>query len=62
MPFTIETDQKPLVRLMSVKDLYQIPAIILRLKLRLIRYAPKVEYVPGACNHVADALSLAPVG
>ena len=25
-----------------------------------MRYAPKVEYVPGAQNHIADALSRAP--
>ncbi|KAF6025190.1 hypothetical protein EB796_016501 [Bugula neritina] len=41
LPFTLETDHKPLGRLMGVKDLDQVPARILRLRLRLMRYAPK---------------------
>ena len=45
---------------MNVKDLDQKPAPALRLKLRLMRYTLKVEYVPGAQDHTADALSRTP--
>ena len=62
MKFAIETDHKPLVRLMNTKDLDQIPARILRMKLRLMRYAPEVRYVPGIENNLADALSRISVG
>jgi transposase InsO family protein len=60
LPFVIETDHKPLVRLMNVKDLDQVPARVLRLRLRLMRYAPTLEYIKGKDNHLADALSRAP--
>ena len=55
--FVLETDHKPLVRLMNTKNLDQIPARVLRMKLRLMRYGPEVSYVPGSQNHLADALS-----
>ena len=61
LSFTLETDHKPLVQLMNVKDLDQVPARVLRMRLRLMRYAPKVEYVQGSQNHLPDALSRAPV-
>ena len=60
LQFTIETDHKPSVRLMSLTDLDQVPARILRFRLRLMRYAPVVTHVQGAQNHLADALCRAP--
>ena len=60
LSFTVETDHKPLVRLMGIKDLDQVPARVLRMRLRLMRYAPTVKYVQGSHNHIADALSRAP--
>ena len=62
MDFTIQTDHKPLVPLMMSKDLDQVPARILRMRLRIMRYAPRLEYVRGRGHFLADALSRAPVG
>jgi len=47
---------------MGVKGLDQVPARIIRLRLPLMRYAPKIEYIPGSRSHIADALSRAPFG
>ena len=55
--FVLETDHKPLGRPMNTKNLHQIPARVLRMKLRLMRYGPEVRYAPGSQNHLADALS-----
>ena len=62
MDFTIETDHKPLVPLMMSKELDQVPSRILRMRLRIMRYSPKLEYVQGKQHCLADALSRAPVG
>ena len=58
--FTVETDHKPLVPLMTTKDLSLVPARILRMRLRMMRYSPMFRYVPGCQNQLADALSRAP--
>ena len=60
MSFTVETDHKPLVPLLSTKDLSKMPPRILRFRLRMMRYAPKMIYVQGKCQVTADALSRAP--
>ena len=60
--FTMETDHKPLVTLMTNTDLAKVPPRILRFRLRLMRFAPVVRYVPGKENLTADGLSRAPVG
>lgn len=60
--FTLETDHRPLVPLLMEKDLDRVPARILRMRLRLMRYAPTVRYIQGSKNNVADALSRAPTG
>ena len=60
MAFTVETDHKLLVPLMTIKDLSQIPARILRMRLRMMRYSPSFQHVPGTQNQLADALSRAP--
>ncbi|XP_033639876.1 uncharacterized protein K02A2.6-like [Asterias rubens] len=60
--FTLETDHKPLVSLLQTKELSKMPPRILRFRLRLMRFSPTVEYVPGKLQTTADALSRAPVG
>lgn len=60
--FTLETDHKPLVPLLSTKDLSEMPPRILRFRLRLMRFSPTVVYVKGTDQITADALSRAPVG
>ena len=60
MHFRVETDHKPLVPLMTTKDLAQIPVRILRMRLRMMRYAPSFKHVQGTHNQLADALSRAP--
>ena len=61
MQFTVETDHKPLVPLLSTTDLSNMPPRILRFRMRLMNYSPKVTYVPGKQQITADALSRAPV-
>ena len=61
LDFTLETDHKPLVSLLSSKDLSQMPPRILRFRLRLMRFNPSVQYVQGKLQITADALSRAPV-
>ena len=60
--FTVETDHKPLVPLLSTTELSKMPPRILRFRLRLMRFNPIVMYVPGKHQLTADALSRAPVG
>ena len=59
--FTLETDHKPLVPLLTTTDLSKMPPRILRFCLRMMRYNPEVLHVPGKCQISADALSRAPV-
>ena len=60
--FTVETDHKPLVPLLSTVELHKMPPRIQCFRLRLMRYNPRVVHVAGK-NHInADALSRAPVG
>ena len=61
MDFTVETDHKPLVSLLSSKDLSQMPPRILRFCMRIMRFSPKIEYVQGKYQVTADALSRAPI-
>lgn len=57
--FTVETDHRPLVPLSNTTDLSNLPARILRFRLRLMRYAPKI--VEGKLHCTPAALSRAPV-
>ena len=57
----IETDHKPLVPLLSSKDLDAMPPRILRFHLRMMRYSFNICYVPGKLLYVTDTLSRAPV-
>lgn len=58
--FTLETDHRPLVPLLSSTDLSKMPPRILRFRLRMARYTPEIKYVQGIHQHTADALSRAP--
>ena len=60
--FTLETDHKPLVSLLQTKELSKMPPRIIRFRLRLMRFSPTVQYVPGKYQLTADALSRPPVG
>ena len=58
--FTLETDHRPLVPLLSSKDLSKLPARILRFRMKIDKYSPEVRYVQGKHQTTADALSRAP--
>ena len=58
--FHIETDHKPLVPLLSSKQLDRLPPRVLRFRLRLARYSYTIQHVPGKLLYTADALSRAP--
>lgn len=57
----LETDHKPLVPLLSKKDLAHLPPQILRFRLRLTRFSYNISHVPGKLLCTADTLSRAPV-
>ena len=58
--FTLETDHRPLVPLLSSTDLSKLPPRVLRFRLRMAKYSPEVMYVQGVHRKTADALSRAP--
>ena len=60
--FSIETDHKPLVPLLSMKTLHQVPIRVQRFRLRLMRFDFEIIHVPEKELHTADALSRAPLG
>lgn len=59
--FTLLTDHKPLVTFINHRDLDQVPVRCQRLLMRLMRFAPKAEYISGEKLYVADTLSRHPV-
>ena len=61
MQFTLETDQKPLVPLLSSMNFDQLPPRIQRFQMRLMRFTFKVVHVPGKDLTTADTLSRAPL-
>ena len=64
IPFTLETDHKPLTVLLNSSELSKMPPPprILRFRLRRMRYSYQVQYVPGKHQVTADTLSRAPAG
>ena len=59
--FTLQTDHKPLVPLLSTRGLDDLPPRILRFRLRLLRFSYTIVHVPGKQLITADALSRAPL-
>ena len=57
----IETDHKPLVPLLTSKQLDSLPPRVLRFRLRMDRFTYSICHVPGKDLHTADALSRAPL-
>ena len=58
--FHIESDHKPLIPILSTKQLDKLPPRVLRFRLRLARFNYTIEHVPGKLLYTADALSRAP--
>ena len=58
--FTLQCDHKPLIPLIKSKDLDSVPMRCQRLLLRMMRYNPKAEFVPGKQLVIADTLSRHP--
>ena len=62
MDFTVETDHKPLVSLLSSKDLSPMLKRIFQFRMRIMRFSPKIEYVQRKYQVTAHALSRATIG
>ena len=59
--FILEIDHKPLISLLSAKNLDSLPPRILCFNLRMMRYSFNITHVPGKALITADALSRAPL-
>ena len=59
--FSIESDHKPLIPLLSTKNLDNLPPRILRFRLRMAKYSYTICHVPGKQLYTADTLSRAPL-
>ena len=59
--FNVETDHKPLVPLLYTKALDQLPAIVQRFRLRMMRFDYSITHVPRVELKIADVLSRSPV-
>ena len=60
LTFTVETDHKPLVPLLTTKSLNALPPRLIRFRLRLSCYSYTVQHVPGKLLYTADTLSRSP--
>ena len=61
LQYTLETDHKPLVPLLSSKNLEDLPIRVQRFRLRLMRFDYTIVHVPGKSLCTADALSRSPI-
>ena len=59
--FSIESDHKPLIPLLSIKSLDHLPPCIVWFRLRLDRYTYTIQHVAGKELHTTDTLSHAPL-
>ena len=59
--FSIESDHKPLIPLLSTKSLDHLPPRIVHFRLRLDRYNYTIQHVAGKELYTADTLSRAPL-
>ena len=59
--FTLETDHKPLIPLLSTKNLEDLPVRIQRFRLGMMRYQYDIIHVPGKDLNTADYLSRSPL-
>ena len=60
LPFSVESDHKPLIPLLNTKCLNGLPPRILRFRLRLARFRYTIHHVPGKLLYTVDTLSRAP--
>jgi len=58
--FLVETDHKPLLAVLSSKELAKLPVRVQRFRLRMMAYCYDIIYTPGQKLVVADALSRSP--
>lgn len=58
---TFETDHKPLIQILQSKPLDEVTPRLQRIRMRLMRYNYKVNFVPGKQLVLADCLSRNPV-
>ena len=59
-PILVETDHKPLISLLGNKEIENVPIIIQRYRIGLMKYAVEMKHISGKDNISADALSRYP--
>lgn len=59
LKFHIETDHKPLVPLLSTKNLEELPARVQHSRIGMMRFSYSISHVPGKTLYTADILSRA---
>ena len=59
LKFHIETDHKPLVPLLSTKNLNELPARVQHFRMRMVRFSYSISHVPGKNQCTTDTLSRA---
>ena len=59
-PILVETDHKPLISLLGIKEIEKVLIRIQRYRIRLMKYAVEMKHISGKDNISADALSRYP--